>query len=74
MKFLEVLRQISDEWKNLRPTNDWIDDVMIPTLSDLERFWSGVDREKFFDRWPDNQKSLWFSRAFHGVQPIYNNK
>ena len=69
MKFLEVLRQISDEWKNLRPTNDWIDDVMIPTLSDLERFGLGVDREKFFDRWPDNQKSLWFSRAFTEYNP-----
>lgn len=69
MKFLEVLREISDEWKNLRPTNDWIDNTMIPILSDIERFGLGVDREKFFDRWPSNQKSLWFSRAFTEYNP-----
>ena len=28
-----------------------------------------VDRGKFFDRWKDNKKSLWFSRAFTEYNP-----
>ena len=69
MRFIEVLRGVSNEFGNLRTTNDWIDDTMIPILSDIERYGVGVDREKFFDRWPSNQKSLWFSRAFTEYNP-----
>ena len=69
MRFIEVLRGVSNEFGNLRTTNDWIDNTMIPILSDIERYGVGVDREKFFDRWPDNQKSLWFSRAFTEYNP-----
>ena len=69
MKFMEVLGDISDDFGNLRPTFDWIDDTMIPILSDVERLGIRVDREKFFDKWKDNKKSLWFSRAFTEYNP-----
>ena len=69
MKFMEVLGDISDDFGNLRPTFDWIDDTMIPILSDIERKGIQVDREKFLDRWKDNKKSLWFSRAFTEYNP-----
>ena len=57
MKFIEVLRGIVDEWK-LNDTNSWVDNTMIPILSDVERMGVRVDREKFLDRWPSNVKSL----------------
>tara|TARA_B100001939_G_scaffold24409_1_gene19808 strand:+ start:38050 stop:39306 length:1257 start_codon:yes stop_codon:yes gene_type:complete len=69
MKFMEVLGDISNDFGNLRPTIDWIDDTMIPILSDVERLGIRVDREKFFDKWKDNKKSLWFSRAFTEYNP-----
>ena len=69
MKFMEVLGNISDEFGNLKPTIDWIDDTMIPILSDVERLGIRVDREKFFDKWKHNRKSLWFSRAFTEYNP-----
>ena len=69
MKFMEVLGDISNDFGNLRPTFDWIDDTMIPILSDVERLGIRVDREKFFDKWKDNKKSLWFSRAFTEYNP-----
>jgi hypothetical protein len=69
MKFMEVLGDISDDFGNLRPTFDWIDDTMIPILSDVERLGIRVDREKFFDKWKDNKKSLWFSRTFTEYNP-----
>ena len=69
MKFMEVLGDISNDFGNLRPTFGWIDDTMIPILSDVERLGIRVDREKFFDKWKDNKKSLWFSRAFTEYNP-----
>ena len=69
MKFMEVLGDISNDFGNLRPTIDWIDDTMIPILSDVERKGIQVDRKKFFDRWKDNKKSLWFSRTFTEYNP-----
>ena len=68
MKWGEVLRGIVDEW-NLNDTIKWVDDTMIPILSDIERKGIQVDREKFFDRWPDNRKSLWFSHTFTEYNP-----
>ena len=68
MKWGEVLRGIVDEW-NLNDTIKWVDETMIPILSDIERKGIQVDREKFFDRWPDNRKSLWFSRTFTEYNP-----
>lgn len=57
MKWGEVLKGIVNEW-NLSLTNDWIDDTMIPLLSDIERMGIHVDTEKFIDRWPSNSKHL----------------
>ena len=57
MKWGEVLEGIVDEW-DINDTNLWVDDTMIPILSDLERSGINVDREKFFDRWPDNSKHI----------------
>jgi len=69
MKFIEVLNGIVDDWGTLEPCLPWIDDTMIPTLSDIEVKGIQVDREKFFDRWPSNHKSLWFSRTFTEYNP-----
>jgi len=57
MKWGELLRGIVDEWK-LYDVNDWVNDTMIPLLSDIERSGIGVDREKFLDRWPSNLKHI----------------
>ena len=57
MKWGELLRGIVDEWK-LYDVNDWVNDTMIPLLSDIERSGIGVDREKFIDRWPSNLKHI----------------
>ena len=69
MKFMEVLGDMSNDFGKLTPTFDWIDDTMIPILSDVERKGIQVDRKKFFDRWKDNKKSLWFSRTFTEYNP-----
>ena len=69
MKFIEVLKGIIDDFGTLNPCLPWIDDTMIPILSDIEQKGLQVDREKFFDRWPDNRKSLWFSRTFTEYNP-----
>jgi hypothetical protein len=59
MKWSEVLRTITNEWSFLTTPNDnWIDDTMIPILSEIERTGLHVDTEKFFDRWPANGKHL----------------
>ena len=68
MKWGEVLRGIVDEW-DVNDTNNWVDETMIPILSDIERKGIQVDREKFFDRWSDNRKSLWFSHTFTEYNP-----
>ena len=75
MKFIEVLGGIVSEWgkfdTNLysKDNTTWVNERMIPILSDIERFGIQVDRGKFFDRWKDNKKSLWFSRAFTEYNP-----
>jgi hypothetical protein len=68
MKWSEVLQGICDEW-DIDDTNLWVDETMIPLLSEIERKGIQVDREKFFDRWPDNKKSLWFSHTFTEYNP-----
>lgn len=57
MKWGEVLRGITDEW-NLHTTNEWIDDTMIPILSEIEERGLRVVKEKFLDRWPTASKNL----------------
>ena len=69
MKFMEVLEGVVDDFGKLTPTFGWVDDTMIPILSDIERKGIQVDREKFLDRWKDNKKSLWFSRTFTEYNP-----
>jgi hypothetical protein len=57
MKWVEVLNLISKDIPYT--TNDlWIDDTMIPILSDIERMGLHVDYKKFIDRWPSNTKHL----------------
>ncbi len=68
MKWGEVLQGIVGEW-DIKDTNNWVDETMIPILSDIERKGIQVDRGKFFDRWPDNRKSLWFSHTFTEYNP-----
>jgi len=68
MKWGEVLQGIVGEW-DIKDTNNWVDETMIPILSDIERKGIQVDREKFFDRWSDNRKSLWFSHTFTEYNP-----
>ena len=46
MKWSEVLRGICDEW-DIKHTNLWVDETMIPLLSDIERKGIQVDRENF---------------------------
>ena len=57
MKWGEVLKGIVGEWK-FYPTKSWVDDTMIPILSEIEESGLHVDTEKFLDRWPLNQKQL----------------
>lgn len=58
MKWGEVLGNVVNDWNLVDKTNTWIDDTMIPILSEIERFGLHVDREKFIDRWPSNPKHL----------------
>ena len=57
MKWGEVLKGIVGEW-NLYKTNEWIDDTMIPLLSESEQTGIHVDTKKFIDRWPASSKNL----------------
>ena len=57
MKWGEVLRGIVGEW-DIKHTNNWVDETMIPLLSDIERKGINVDRKKFIDRWSSNDKQL----------------
>jgi hypothetical protein len=68
MKWGELLRGVVDEWK-LSNTNSWVDDTMIPILSEIERNGISVDTEKFIDRWPSNKKQLLGSKVFTEYNP-----
>lgn len=57
MRWGEVLRGITNEWE-LTHTQSWIDDTMIPILSEIERLGIRVDTKKFIDRWPFSHKNL----------------
>lgn len=71
MKWIEVLNTITNGWsflplfsnngnieKNSLLPLSWVDETMIPILSDIEHMGLRVDTEKFFDRWPSNSKQL----------------
>ncbi len=68
MKWGEVLREVVGEW-NVKNTNNWVDETMIPLLSDIERSGIKVDTEKFLDRWPNHQKSLLLGKVFTEYNP-----
>ena len=68
MKWGEVLRGIVGEW-NIKDTNNWIDETMIPILSDVERKGIRVDTEKFIDRWPNHQKHILLGNVFTEYNP-----
>ena len=57
MKWGEVLRSITNDWK-LKSKDSWIDDTMIPILSQTEQSGIRVDTKKFIDRWPQSLKNL----------------
>lgn len=70
MKWGEVLKGIVEDWGGvssqsnnyykdlISKSNKWIDDTMIPILSESERMGLRVDTEKFLDRWKDSAKNL----------------
>ena len=72
MKFIEVLKGIIDDFGTLEPCLPWIDDTMIPILSDIEQSGLGVDREKFIDRWPSNNKYIHLHPQGDVVYTEYN--
>ena len=68
MRFGDVLRDITNDWK-LYDTIPWIDDTMIPILSETEQSGLEVDTEKFIDRWPDASKHLLNSKVYTEYNP-----
>ena len=71
MKWGEVLREIVGEW-DVKHTNNWVDETMIPLLSDIERSGIKVDTEKFIDRWKDNRKHIATTEQGNVVYTEYN--
>jgi hypothetical protein len=71
MKWGEVLQGIVDEW-DIKHTNNWVDETMIPLLSDIERSGIKVDTEKFIDRWKDNRKHIATTEQGNVVYTEYN--
>ena len=58
MKWSEYLTSFVDSFSLPTPSPSWIDDTMIPLLSDIERYGVRVDEKKFIDRWPQATKHL----------------
>jgi hypothetical protein len=63
MKWGEVLKGIVDGFSLLpiyekSGKSKWVEETMIPLLSDIERYGVRVDTKKFIDRWPDGSKQL----------------
>ena len=58
MKWGEYLTSFTNSFSLPTPSPSWIDDTMIPLLSDIERFGVRVDEKKFIDRWPQATKHL----------------
>lgn len=59
MKWAEYLNSLFTTFPiNENMGNNWVDDTMIPLLSQIERYGVGVDREKFIDRFPHAIKHL----------------
>ena len=58
MKWSEYLKSFISKFNLPTPSKSWIDDTMIPLLSDIERFGVRVDGKKFIDRYPQATKHL----------------
>ena len=58
MKWSEYLTSFVDSFSLPTPSPSWINNDVIPLLSDIERFGVRVEEEKFFDRWPQATKHL----------------
>ena len=69
MKWGEYLKTIVDKLNLPTPSRSWIDNTMIPLLSDIERLGIQVDREKFSDRFPHSAKHLKENRIYTEYNP-----
>ena len=74
MKWGEYLKDFVDSISSTIPPPDlssksWIDNTMIPLLSDIERLGIQVDREKFLDRFPHSNKHLKENRIYTEYNP-----
>ena len=74
MKWGEYLKSFVDNISSTIPPPDlspksWIDDTMIPLLSDIERYGVRVDGEKFLDRYPQATKHLHNSTLYTEYNP-----
>lgn len=60
MKWVEFLQSFTNDIEQLPLGSEqsWVDETMIPILSQIEQHGILVDREKFIDRWPSNGKQL----------------
>jgi len=58
MKWNEYLKSFIGKFNLPTPSKSWIDDTMIPLLSDIERYGCRVDEKKFIDRYPNATKHL----------------
>ena len=58
MKWNEYLKSFIDKFNLPTPSKSWIDNTMIPLLSQIERYGVGVDGKKFIDRYPNATKHL----------------
>ena len=58
MKWNEYLKSFVDKFNLPTPSKSWIDNTMIPLLSQIERYGVGVDGKKFIDRYPNATKHL----------------
>jgi len=58
MKWGEYLTSFVNSFNLPTPTRSWMNNHVIPILSDIERFGVRVDEEKFLDRYPQATKHL----------------
>jgi hypothetical protein len=77
MKWGDVLKGIVDEFSLLpiyekSGKSKWVEETMIPILSDIERYGVRVDTKKFIDRWPDNTKHIYQHPQGDVVYTEYN--
>jgi hypothetical protein len=69
MKWGEYLSSFVGKLSLPTPSRSWIDNTMIPLLSDIERLGLEVDREKFSDRFPHSNKHLKGNRIYTEYNP-----